>query len=100
MKARAGVALDRQQLAISPQVFRTLRDRLPGHRPGRNGVVVDDLERAQAFVAHPQRFGRKAGLAKMTAKTEDHRGFFSSDPQIWSHRPSDRLGWPDLKVGP
>src|SRR4029079_18898858 len=72
MQTRARLALDRQQLAVAPQVFRPPLDRLACHRLCRQGVVVDDFQRAQALVADPERVGWEAGLTEVTAKRETH----------------------------
>ena len=61
------LAGDRQQLAVAPQVLRPLLNLLARDVDGF--VVVDGLERPQAFVADVYRFGREQGLAEMTLQT-------------------------------
>src|SRR5208282_6512106 len=63
------LAVDRQQLAIAPQVSRARLDNRARDRGLNFRVVVDDLERAEAGLAHVERLDRifLAALAALQA---------------------------------
>src|SRR5215468_4982979 len=68
VEPRARLAGNRQQLAIAPEVFRPALDLLP--RDLNRFVIVEGLERSEAFLADPQRLRGKRGLAQMTLESE------------------------------
>ena len=69
IEAGARLAVDRQQLAVAPQVLRARLDLRAAHVLPDLVVVVDDFERSQTFVAHPQRLCRKHRLAQVTLQS-------------------------------
>jgi hypothetical protein len=82
IEARAGLARDRQDLAVPPEVLRPPLDLLAGHPDGR--IVVDRLQGAQTFLADPQGLGGKSGFTQMTLQSDErahtaseHRAFQS-----------------------
>src|SRR5215813_4937722 len=68
VEPRARLACNRQQLTIAPEVFRSELDLLPRDR--NRFVIVEGLERSEAFLADPQRLCGKRGLAQMTLESE------------------------------
>ena len=62
---------DRQQLEIAPQRRRARFDQLPAEHLLDRRVVVGDLERAQAFRAHPQRLRRIGGATEVTRQSRN-----------------------------
>src|SRR4051812_33041316 len=68
VESRARLTGNRQQLAITPEIFRTTFDFVP--RDLDCVVIVVRLERAQTFLADVQRFGREFRLTQMTLQTE------------------------------
>jgi len=64
----AGFTGDGEQFPISPEVLRAPFDFLPGDLDG--GVIVDRLQRAQAFLARPQRLGWKLRLTQVTLQAD------------------------------
>ena len=69
IEAGARLAVDRQQLAIAPQVLRARLDLRAAHVAPDLVVVVDDFERSETLVAHPQRLCRKHRLAQVTLQS-------------------------------
>src|SRR5260370_34189622 len=57
-RTRLGLAIDRQQLAIAPEVVRACRDRRARDRGANLRVIVGDFERSEAILAHVQRLDR------------------------------------------
>ena len=69
MQSGAGLALDGQQLSISPEVLRPLGDEIA--RQVNCAVIVDCLERPEAAVAHVNRPGGKPRLAQMALQADE-----------------------------
>ena len=86
-----GLAGDRQQLAVAPEVFRPPLD-LFARQPDR-AVVVERLQRAEALVAHVQRFGRKLRLAEMTLQSKERAHTASARRVRPCARESDRSAY-------
>src|SRR5581483_5409116 len=78
-RAGIGLALDRQQLAVTPEVMRARRDRRARNRRANPGVVVADLERAEAVFAYVQRLDRVflPALAALQVGDVVHRMFLT-----------------------
>src|ERR1041385_8123402 len=55
VEAGLGLAVDRQQLAVAPEIFLARRDLLARERFLDRVVVVDDLQRSEAGLAHMER---------------------------------------------
>ena len=72
VQAGQRLLLNRQELAVAPQVFRARLDQLARDERRDRCIVVGDLERAQALVADPQRGCGKFRPAQVTSKTEVH----------------------------
>ena len=75
IRSRLGLAIDRQQLAIAPEVVRARRDRRARDRGANLRVVVGDFERAEAILAYVQRLDRifLAALAALEIGDVAHR---------------------------
>ena len=84
VKTRAWISLDGQQLAVAPQALRARFNRGAGEERRNRFVVVGDLERPQAFVAHPESSGGESSLAKMAAKIEIHDQFVRVSMVWWA----------------
>ena len=67
-----GAVVDgRQQVGVAPDRRRPGRDRLPGGGGGDGLVVVGDLERPEAAVAHVERLRREGAPTLTTSETLD-----------------------------
>src|SRR4051794_1460155 len=67
VESGARLAGDWEQLAISPEGFRPALDFFARDR--HRAVVVRRLERAEALLTDPQRFGRKLRFTQVTLQT-------------------------------
>src|SRR5437899_2552360 len=67
VESRSRLAGDRQQLAVAPQILRTLLNLLP--RQVDRAVVVDRLQRPETLVADVGGFRGEKGLAQMTLQS-------------------------------
>src|SRR4051812_35149814 len=67
IKSGARLTGNGKQFAISPEVLRPPLDFFARDRHG--AVVVSRLERTEALLTDPQRFGRKLGFTQVTLQT-------------------------------
>src|SRR5580700_10386571 len=74
-RPRFGLAVDRQQLAIAPQIVRARLDQLARDGGADARVVIGDLERAEARFAYVQRADRVflAAFAALQIVNVTHR---------------------------
>src|SRR5262249_23030997 len=63
VEADARLLVDREQLAVAPEIPRSARDRLAGEDASDRVVVVGHLERAEARLADVERRDRRFGPA-------------------------------------
>src|SRR5438046_1472617 len=76
IESRARLARNRQQLAIAPEILRTALDLFASDLD--RSIVVGRLERTEAFLADPQRFGWIVGFTEMTLQTRQRTGTHTS----------------------
>src|SRR5688572_2172275 len=80
IEAGPGLAVDRQQLAIAPEVLRTRFDRRAADVGPDLVVVIDDFERSEAFVADPERLRGEHRLAQVTLQSDYVSHISFTDP--------------------
>src|SRR5438876_9846301 len=76
IESRPRLARDWQQLAIAPEILRTALDLFARDRD--RAIVVRRLERPEALLADPQRFGGIVRFTEMTLQTGQRTGTHTS----------------------